>query len=211
MKIKNTKVTNPLQGLMAIAAAMSMSANATLITFDDLPGSGAAVPNGYGGLDWSEFNYLDASSPTYVNSGYLPGMVSPTRVAYNAYANVATIDDTPFTLNSAYLTAAWNDNLKVQVVGKLGGITLYDNTYTLSATAATLINFNYVGVDEVVFDSFGGTFHNGYSGSGEHFAMDNLLVNTVVPEPSTYVAGALMLLPFGAKAVRRWKTRKTEA
>lgn len=31
---------------------------------------------------------------------------------------------------------------------------------------------------------------------------------TVVPEPSTYIAGALLLLPFGAQAVRRLRMRK---
>jgi hypothetical protein len=36
---------------------------------------------------------------------------------------------------------------------------------------------------------------------------DQLAV-TPVPEPSTYIAGALLLLPFGAQAVRRLRTRK---
>jgi hypothetical protein len=34
------------------------------------------------------------------------------------------------------------------------------------------------------------------------------LTPAVVPEPSTYIAGALLLLPFGAQAVRRLRNRK---
>ena len=88
-------------------------------------------------------------------------------------------------LLSAYLTAAWNDNLRVELKGYNGARLIYDNTYTLSATAPTLITFNYVGVTSVQFISSGGTLHPGYCGSGEHFVMDNV---TVVPTPPTPMA-----------------------
>ena len=59
----------------------------------------------------------------------------------------------PFNLFSAYLTAAWNDNLQLEAKGYTNGVLIYDNTYTLSATNPTLINFNYLGVTEVDFTS----------------------------------------------------------
>jgi hypothetical protein len=80
---------------------------------------------------------------------------------------------------------------------------LPDTTYTLSATAPTLIAFNYAGVDSVQFISFDGTLHQGYSGDGTHFAMDNMDI-TAVPEPSNYVAGVSAL----SMLVLAWRKRK---
>ena len=40
-------------------------------------------------------------------------------------------------------------------------------------------------------------------------AVDNFqLSEAAVPEPSTYIAGALLLLPFGAQTVRRLRNRR---
>ncbi len=186
---------------IAVTSWFSWNANATLITFDDL--SDGAIANGYAGLNWNNFYVVNSTEEP--SSGYAAGTVSPNNVAYNAYANEAIISDGSFTLNSAYLTGAWNDGLQVEVKGYNGPTLLYDNTYTLSSTTPTLINFNYVGIDSVTFDSFGGTPNPNYNGVGEHFAMDNMTINAdnvPVPEPTTMLAGALMLLPLGVGAIR---------
>ena len=133
------------------------------------------MPAGYGGLTWSNFNYTIGSS--LPNSGYPAGTVSLPDAAYNPYGNPASIISTgQVNFVSAYLTAAWNDNLQVQVKGYSGGTLVYSNSYILSATAPTLINFNYLGVNEIDFISSGGTPHPGYSGSGTHFVMDNVVI-----------------------------------
>ena len=81
----------------------------------------------------------------------------------------------------------------MEVIGSLLGTPIYDQPFTLSATANTLETFNYVGVDSVEFIPSGGTFHTGYTNDyGTYFAMDNLTVNEV-PEPGTWVAAALLL------------------
>ncbi len=104
-------------------------------------------------------------------------MVSPSNIAYNGYGTPAAISAAvPFDLLSAYLTAAWNDNLRVELKGYNGATLSYDNTYTLSATAPTLFTFDCLGVTSVQFISSGGTVHPGYNGSGEHFVMDNVSV-----------------------------------
>ena len=87
----------------------------------------------------------------------------------------------PFNLYSAYLTAAWNDNLQVEAQGYAGGVLVYDIAYTLSATSPTFITFDYLGVDEVDFTSFGGTHHAGYNFNGTQFLMDNVAVSTNTP------------------------------
>jgi uncharacterized repeat protein (TIGR01451 family) len=175
----NATVTN-FNGQVGIIALAAGSGVSQLVTFDDLSGS---VPTGYFGLAWSNFNSLAGSSSP--NSGYAAGTVSVPNVIYNSGAFPASIISTGrVDFTSAYLTAAWNDNLQVQAQGYNGSTLLYNNTYTLSATAPTLINFNYSGVSRIDFVSFGGTPHPGYSGTqvddagysgaGTHFAMDNV-------------------------------------
>ena len=154
-----------------------------VITFDDLTHTtnGILVPNVYAGLSWNNLVELDGVNVYGAGlSGYAAGVVSPFNVVYNAYENPAYFySDTPFNFVSAYLTAAWTDNLQVKVIGYAGASIIYDQTNTLSATAPTLINFNYFGVTEVYFKSFGGTHHSGYgSGSGEQFVMDNVAIST---------------------------------
>jgi hypothetical protein len=147
------------------------------LTFDDL-GNFVNVPNGYGGLNWNYFQTLDAVNYTLNPSGYEAGMVSASNVLWNTSSPASITNANPFNLYSAYLTAAWNDNLQVEVQGYSSGTLIYDNTYTLSATNRMLINFNYLDVTEVDFYASGGTPHPGYSGSGTLFAMDNVNVTT---------------------------------
>ena len=130
-------------------------------------------------------------------------MVSSNNVAFNASANTATISGATFNLNSAYLTGAWNNGLQLRVEGYANGTKTYDNTYTINATGPTLIDFNYLGVDSVDFNSFGGTQNPGFTSSGEQFVMDNLSV-TLVPEPS---APALLVIGVSAFTMY-WRDRR---
>ena len=96
----------------------------------------------------------------------------------------------------------------MQVEGFFNGNLTYSNTYTLSATSGTIINFNYQGVDTVVFSASGGTQHPGYSGDGTFFALDNLnvtIINAVLinaqPTNCSSVAGGsatFTALAYGA-------------
>ena len=167
------------------AYGSTLSANAILtvvtgifgvVTFDDLDGADfPLVTNGYSGLNWSNFYALNGV--TQSNSGYQPGVISASNVAYNGYGTEATLSQSsPFNLVSAYLTAAWYDNLQVELKGYVSGFLLYDSTYTLSATTPTNILFNYLGVTEVDFFSSGGTPHYGYGGDGTQFVVDNMIV-----------------------------------
>jgi predicted esterase len=163
------------------SGTMTVRAQQTLVTFDDLTGS--TIPVGYNGLNWVNFGFLNGLNYSGNPSGYQAGVVSSNNVTYNHSANPASITNTsPFDLISAYLTAAWNDNLQVEVKGYTNGTLIYDNTYTLSATVPTLINFNYFGVNEVYFNSFGGTPHPGYGSTGKQFVMDNVTVSNVTSE-----------------------------
>jgi hypothetical protein len=188
--------------LFAAVPLLATSVQAqTLITFDDLPLStddSSNITNGYQGLIWSNFSAFNAIqvARTRGSNGYYNGMVSASNVAFNAFGNPAEIDSPGpnFNFLSAYLTGAWNSNLNIQVQGFSGGNLVYDQTVVVSATNPTFFTFNYLNVDRLYFNSFGGE-NAGFSESGEQFVMDNFDFE-FIPEPSPFLltaAGALML------------------
>jgi hypothetical protein len=72
---------------------------------------------------------------------------------------------------------------------------MYDQIVIVAATSSTQFAFNYLDIDRLYFNSFGGQNAGFPSGLGEHFAMDNLSFE-FVPEPSSLLltfAGALVL------------------
>ncbi|MGD0262730.1 MAG: immunoglobulin domain-containing protein [Verrucomicrobiota bacterium] len=195
------------------AVLVVLPSGAQVLTFDDLPETvnGLAVANGYGALNWNNFGEIDGLGlANYVGpSGYTAGVVSPNNVVFNGDGLPASISSAgaPFNLDSAYLTAAWNDNLQVQAFGFVGSNNLaFSNTWTLSATAPTLVQFNYTNVTEVDFVSSGGAPHPGYSGSGEHFVMDNLAVSFVgsvliIQQPASQAVGRGEAATFSVTAI----------
>jgi hypothetical protein len=70
--------------------------------------------------------------------------------------------------------------------------------------AAPVHTFNFTGVNELRFTSFGGT-NAGLDGSGEHFIMDNMNFGTqqVVPEPISMALLGTGLAGLGAVRRRR--------
>lgn len=196
--------------LLTSVAAVTLStsqAKAVVINFDDLS-SGSPIPNGYQGFNWDNFYTLSGSQ--YVPSGYNNGTVSNPNVAYNAYGFPASvsINNSQFDFNSAYLTSAWNNGLNIVVEGFLNGVTKYSQTVTVDSTSATLFNFNFLGIDNLRFTSFGG-INAGYFGSGEHFALDNFTYNQSanVPEPVT-ILGTLTAAGFGVILRRKQKQQQ---
>lgn len=189
---------------LALATALfgsSMAcAMANTITFDDItPGT---IANGYEGFNWTNFSAHNALPLT---SGYRNAPVSGTQTAFNSFGAPATMaSSTAFTLNNAFFTAAWRDGLNIHAVASGNGNN-YSMNFTINATAPSNVVFNWANINSVTFSSSGGTPHAGYSGTGVHFAVDNITVNAV-PEPETYALMLAGLATLAAVARRRKAT-----
>lgn len=175
--------------LSAFSLAPTAS-SAAVIGFDDLPSNPLEKPiaNGYAGLNWDNFSYLNAVSFFDPNSGYTHGVVSTPNVAFNLQGTPADISSaTPFTFNGAYLIGAWNDGLQVEVQGFQGTTLVDDMTVTAAPVAgpSKFFTFNFSNVTRVHFIPTGGTLQPGLTGTGENFGLDNLTINEPVPEPAS--------------------------
>lgn len=75
----------------------------------------AEIPNGYGGLDWS--NWVATHRILYGGPGYVNGATSGEYVAYNSSGNPATVSsDQPFDFVGASIGSAWPEGEQYDVV-----------------------------------------------------------------------------------------------
>jgi hypothetical protein len=179
---------------------------AQTITFDELGNdgsSGTPIPDGYEGLDWTNFDVLNTPDYTvnFGPNGYANGTVSNPNIAYNNFGNPASFGNssTSFNFGSADFTAAWRDGLTINAKGLNQGVVIDNTTFTVDTSEPTLEVFDWTGVDTVEITSSGGTPH-GYVGNTEQVAIDN--ISLVVPEPGTWAIlamGCALLFAF-----RRW-------
>jgi hypothetical protein len=201
MKASFKKQILVIATVAATSLACANAVHATPITFDGLNGSGngSAITNGYSGLNWTNFNVIDATQSSLTNTGY--DNSGATNVAHDVLGYKATISSpTGFTLNSGDFTAAYANNLTIIATATLAGSGLnQSNTFTVSATKpTTLETFSFSGpVTSVSFSSFYGpsssiAFPNN-NAAKNIFAVDNLNI-TPVPEPETY---GMMLAGLG--------------
>jgi MYXO-CTERM domain-containing protein len=197
------------------SAGLASAARATVLDFEGLPLSStsegwlAPIPNGYGGFQWdSLFTVMDATTFVGNPSGYLSGRVSGNNVAFNGYAEEVGfwLASGTFTLNSLYLTGAWNNNLNIEIKGYSGGSQLYSTTVVVSATEPTHVVLDWSGLDRATFRSYGGVGYWAPINHATHFVLDDLRVNeptgVPVPEPFTVALG-LGGLALAARRRRR--------
>jgi hypothetical protein len=185
----------------------SISAAQTTITFDDLnpSPSGTLIANGYSGFDWINFYAINPSTFGATN-GYTNGLVSSPNVAFNGGGIAANLSSTsPFTFNSAYFNAAWNNGLSITVTGFLSGVQEDTLTFIVNSTGpSTLETFNWSNINELTFVSTGGT-NAGFNGSGTQFVLDNLEFNQQVsptPEPPAFFLFLGGILFIGIKLLK---------
>jgi hypothetical protein len=157
-------ISNAYDGVVSAPAVLAAtSASQLTATFDTLSPAYQPVPNGYQGLNWTNF---------YVSSGNPPGTVSSPNVAGDDNSlQPATISrSSPFNLISAYVTAVYYTNQEVEARGYYQGMLFYDTTNGLSDVTPTNFQFNFLGVTRVDFISSINFNPGGY------FAVDNMVV-----------------------------------
>lgn len=184
----------------AMGAALTFGvgqAGAVTITFDD-QASLVELEDGYADLQWDGFFTINGGVE-FGDSGFENGAVSDGTVASNIGGEPASFSSaTLFTLNDFFLTAAWSNDLNVQVVGRRGGVDIFTTNLVVDYDGPTHVVLGWESIDEVFFVSSGGVDANfDDPGEGTHFAIDNLTLTTAavpVPEPATW---ALMILGFG--------------
>jgi len=187
----------PLSFLTLLIFFTVSSRSQTVINFDDMSTStNAVITNGYHGLIWTNFDIINAPlfTKTAGPNGYNYGMVTASNVAFNFGGIPAEIDSfsTNFNFSSAYLTGVWRSNLNIEVQGFGGTNLLYDTIVVPNATNPTLFTFNYLNINRLTFNSFGGQ-PAGFAGLGAQFAMDNFTFE-FVPEPSTLLLATLAVV-----------------
>lgn len=212
------KVSITALSMLAIATALEKPVEAVVVTFDDIDttyGFGA-VENGYGGLDWVNFGYVNQIF--HPGSGYENGLASGDYTAFNWYAQPAEVTGDLFDFQGTFLTAAWNNGLNVLVEGFSEGILKYSQNVVVNPSESRWFGFDYIGVDRVKFTSSGGVDANPNDNIvGRNFVIDNFTYRksnsnmtpatpppvlqpggnvAEVPEPIS-VLGSLVALGFG--------------
>lgn len=138
------------------------------------------MPNGYNNIDWTNAN---ANMPSSTTNGYYTGTVSKPYSVFNPYGNPLTMtsdNSSLFNLYSLSIAAAWNDNLQVQVNGYNSNVLIVSNIYTIQVFTVSRLTFTgYTGLDSVTLTSSGGTTNPSVTGSGTHFAMDNICLTFI--------------------------------
>jgi hypothetical protein len=148
-----------------------------LFHFDDISDTRSGAK--FGGATLGDFYWSDDWYVIHKNglpgSGYQNGNVSPYHSGFNWFARPVSISsDEEFTLDSVYLTAAWNKGLNITIEGLNNGTQEFSKTVTVNNDKPTKFNFNSTYIDEIKFKSFGGTDADPNDrGSGTHFVIDD--------------------------------------
>lgn len=160
------------------------------ITFEgiDAPGDNATtdVPDGNGGMNWTNFSAVDPAGSIFIPSGVNNGIVSGTSVAINSFADPATFatQSTDFQLKKGWFTSAWNNGMTVTVEAFDDGISVGTKSFIVNYDAPTKVKFGikFVSIDSVTISSSGGTDANGGdAGAGTHVAIEDLVVRFEPP------------------------------
>ncbi len=198
MNVKKLKLA-----IVALASAVGvLNASADLVlNFDDLPSTtaGQSLPVDYMGFTWQgDWGYMTGSGPSQPNvvfsqTGKTVSLMSASGAAFDfqGASFSALVSGAP-----AFYHSASSPTTSLIVQGWRGSTLVGTETIkNLTVGQFTFQASNLKGIDKLVFIADGTP--------GGRWVVDNITTTAQpVPEPTTLLAGALLLLPFGAAVIR---------
>jgi len=202
-----------LAGAMCARASIVVGAGDVQLTQSYNGTSWDVMPTTYGGLTWQssgsagteyadnwEAISLNSDFQSYYNTSLTAQ--SGSQAAYNGgnngWSETLSVSGTPFLFDGVYFASWPNANpagaSEVTVRGLLDGQQEWSITENINSSGWTYFDgTGTTAVDELLIGD----------GSNSPWLMDTLSISSpVVPEPTTIISGMLMLLPFGASALR---------
>lgn len=181
---------------LILTLGLVKSAEATVLNFDDLTGSGL-LADGYGGITWNgEWAYYDLAQPPY----------NP-KSDFERIYNVSVSSPTDFSFESpAVFNGAWFSGYP-EVIGFGTNLIHFDlyNGATLVWTSGTLVPTD---IPAFLASGYAGlvTRVSVTSSSGDYYVMDDVTFNSsAVPEPASL---SLLGLGLASAGARRWRQRR---
>jgi len=168
---------------------MSVSANATVLSFDDTSYQGTYwgdLQAGYGGLNWS--SNFDVYYGPGLSSGYNAGTVSGDYAAFNSYGVDVSLSNGVFDWDGAWFSDP-HDNTLLSISGYANGTLLYSTNLQLAFSSPIWFQADWTGVDTIIFNV----------AENDWFTMDDFTFNesSQIPEPTS-----LWLLGLGLVSLR---------
>ncbi|CAF4063659.1 unnamed protein product [Rotaria sp. Silwood2] len=145
--------------------------DSNLITFDNITNEPLAeIPSNYIGLQWKNFYVMNLTVfPSYDTSGFSTALQSG-YIAYNKNGSKMTISTSPpymFNLYSFITTSAFQNQVKLTMIGERSSKIWYSAMYPLYTHWPQLIKLNYLNIDRITFSTI----------DSSEFAMDNLCIS----------------------------------
>ncbi len=185
--------------LTACLFLLSSPASAEVITFNSLPGNGAAIPNGFAEMDWT--NFYDVSMAELLTGNNVPGGAPFATFATDNGGQPAWFASTgTFSFASAMLGTMGAVPMRVEVVGLLNGKVVDQSMLTLTGSVPVKETFNWAGINGVRFES-----PSAANGKPSQFALSQLVINAAsVPEPTSMLllGSGLGMLCIQARKLR---------
>lgn len=156
----------------------------TRISFDDIvnqSSTAGVIPNGYYNLNWANISYINTSTIPF--GGYQTSMSLPPFVAHNPTAApmiISSANGTRFHLNSFNTTAAWRDNLQMNIKAYRATNMILNVTipiFVFNETVIRCTGFACSNVDTIIISTYGGIPRAGLNSTGTQMIMDDFCVS----------------------------------
>jgi hypothetical protein len=158
-----------------------------IITFDDLPSdieNAMRMPHKYKGLIWTRCYYMHElyAIKKWPKSGYVTSFMPCGSLHTAFFHESATINtelpDETFTLVSLIASAAWNDDLMLNITAYRRSVVVNNHNIALFFGRPQRISLQWKDIDKVILKPSGGTLHPGSGGgAGPYLVLTQLTID----------------------------------